>query len=49
MIFSMPSGTPPNKVLAAVKDFAREEFGAKHRYAVVLHLCGAVIYVEHPR
>ncbi len=37
MIFSMPAGTPPNKVLAAVKDFAREEFGAKHRYAMVLH------------
>jgi hypothetical protein len=37
MIFSMPSGTPPGKVLAAVKDFAREEFGAKHRYAMVLH------------
>jgi hypothetical protein len=33
----MPAGTPPNKVLAAVKDFAREEFGAKHRYAMVLH------------
>ena len=37
MIFSMPAGTPPKKVLAAVKDFAREEFGAKHRYAMVLH------------
>jgi hypothetical protein len=37
MIFSMPAGTPRNKVLAAVKDFAREEFGAKHRYAMVLH------------
>lgn len=37
MIFSMPVGTPPQKVLAAVKDFAREEFGAKHRYAMVLH------------
>jgi len=37
MIFSMPAGTPPGKVLAAVKDFAREEFGAKHRYAMVLH------------
>ena len=37
MIFSMPAGTPPDKVLAAVKDFAREEFGAKHRYAMVLH------------
>jgi len=37
MLFSMPAGTPPEKVLAAVKDFAREEFGAKHRYAMVLH------------
>src|ERR1700741_4677911 len=37
MIFSMPAGTPPNKLLVAVKNFAREEFGAKHRYAMVLH------------
>jgi relaxase-like protein len=37
MIFSMPAGTPPEKVLSAVKDFAREEFGAKHRYAMVMH------------
>lgn len=37
MIFSMPAGTQPQKVLAAVKDFAREEFGAKHRYAMVMH------------
>lgn len=37
MVFSMPAGTPPGKVLAAVKDLAREEFGAKHRYAMVLH------------
>src|SRR5580700_3916210 len=37
LLFSMPVGTPPKKVLAAVKDFAREEFGAKHRYAMVLH------------
>ena len=29
--------TPPNKVLEAVKDFAREEFALKHRYAMVLH------------
>jgi type IV secretory pathway VirD2 relaxase len=36
-IFSMPAGTPPEKVLAAVKNVAREEFGAKHRYAMVLH------------
>jgi hypothetical protein len=37
LIFSMPAGTPPQKVLAAVRDFAREEFGVKHRYAMVLH------------
>lgn len=37
LLFSMPAGTPPKKVLAAVKSFAREEFGAKHRYAMVLH------------
>jgi Relaxase/Mobilisation nuclease domain len=37
LIFSMPPGTPPKKVLAAVRDFAREEFGLKHRYAMVLH------------
>ena len=37
MIFSMPAGTPPDKVLAAVKAFAREEFWAKNRYAMVLH------------
>lgn len=37
VLFSMPPGTPPNKVLEAVKVFAREEFGAKHRYAMVLH------------
>ncbi len=28
---------PPKKVLSAVCDFAREEFGARHRYAMVLH------------
>jgi hypothetical protein len=37
LLFSMPAGTPPDKVLAAVRDFAREEFGLKHRYAMVLH------------
>ena len=37
MIFSMPAGTPPKKVLEAVKNFAREEFGLKHRCAMVLH------------
>jgi hypothetical protein len=37
ILFSMPAGTPPDKVLAAAKNFAREEFGAKRRYAMVLH------------
>lgn len=37
LMFSMPAGTPPQKVLAAVKNFAREEFGLTHRYALVLH------------
>ena len=37
LMFSMPAGTPPDKVLTAVKNFAREEFGLKHRYAMVLH------------
>lgn len=37
LVFSMPAGTPPKKVQSAVRDFAREEFGLKHRYAMVLH------------
>jgi hypothetical protein len=37
LIFSMPAGTPPEKVLTAVKNFAREEFALKHRYVMALH------------
>lgn len=37
LIFSMPPGTPSQGVLAAVRNFAREEFALKHRYAMVLH------------
>jgi hypothetical protein len=37
LLFSMPPGTPPEKVLTAVKNLAREEFGLRHRYAMVLH------------
>ena len=33
----MPKGTPPEKLLLASRDFAREEFAFKHRYAMVLH------------
>jgi len=38
IVFSMPPGTPPAKLLAAVKAFAREEFALKHRYALALHI-----------
>lgn len=37
LLFSMPAGTPAHKVFGAVRNFAREEFGLKHRYAMVLH------------
>ncbi len=37
LMFSMPAGTAPDKVLAAVRNFAREEFWGQHRYAFVLH------------
>jgi hypothetical protein len=37
IVLSMPSPAPPSKVLAAARVFARERFGAQHRYAMVLH------------
>src|ERR1700722_8602479 len=37
LMFSMPAGTPSEKVLLAVRNFLREEFALKHRYAMVLH------------
>src|ERR1700722_2032948 len=37
LMFSMPPGTSPQGVFAAVRNFAREEFALKHRYAMVLH------------
>jgi hypothetical protein len=37
LMLSMPPGTPPDKVLAAVRNFAREEFALQHRHAFVLH------------
>jgi type IV secretory pathway VirD2 relaxase len=37
LVFSMPKGTPPEKLLKAVKKFATEKFGAQHRYAMALH------------
>jgi hypothetical protein len=38
LVFSMPKGTPPDKVLRAVQVFAREKFALKHRYAMALHV-----------
>jgi hypothetical protein len=37
VMFSMPAGTPPAKVLNAVKNFSREEFALRHRYVMALH------------
>jgi hypothetical protein len=37
LTFSMPPGTPPEKVQHAVRNFAREEWWGQHRYAFVLH------------
>ncbi len=37
LMFSMPPGTAPDKVLGAVRNFAREEFWGQHRYAFTLH------------
>ncbi len=39
----MPAPTPPEKVLATAKTFAREKFGVKHRYAMALHT-----HQQHP-
>lgn len=37
VILSMPRGTPPQKLLAASRAFAREQFSGQHRFALVLH------------
>lgn len=37
VMLSMPPGTPAKGVLQAARNFAREEFALKHRYALVLH------------
>jgi Relaxase/Mobilisation nuclease domain len=37
VVLSMPAGTPADRLLRAAQTFARETFGAKHRYAMVLH------------
>lgn len=37
VVLSMPAGTPADGLLRAARTFARETFGAQHRYAMVLH------------
>lgn len=37
IVLSMPAGTPPQKMLAAARVIARENFALQHRYALVLH------------
>ncbi len=37
VVLAMPAGTHADKVLAAAKHFAREKFGAQHRYVMALH------------
>ncbi len=37
IMLSMPPGTPADGVLEAARNFAREQFALKHRYALVLH------------
>ena len=37
LVFSMPKGTAPDKVHAAVRNFATEKFALQHRYAMALH------------
>lgn len=37
LVFSMPAGTNPKKVLGAVQNLCREEFALKHRYVMALH------------
>lgn len=43
IVLSMPVPTPPGKVLAAARVFARERFALKHRYAMALHT-----HQQHP-
>ena len=37
ILFSMPAGTPPDRLLAAVRAFVLERFAPTHRYALALH------------
>jgi len=43
VVLAMPVGTPPEKVLAAARHFARDKFGVQHRYVMALHT-----HQQHP-
>lgn len=55
LVLSMPGRTPAEKVLAAARTFAREQFALQYRYAMVLHTDQAhphvhlVVKAEHER
>jgi type IV secretory pathway VirD2 relaxase len=40
IVFSMPAGTSPLKVLAAVRKLAVDEWALEHRFAMALHIDG---------
>ena len=46
LVFSMPAGTPPKKILQAVRKLALNEWELKHRYAMVLHTDGGHPHVH---
>ena len=46
LVFSMPPGTNPDKMLSAVQNLCREEFALKHRYAMALHTDNAHPHVH---
>lgn len=46
LVFSMPKGTPPEKMLQAVKIFTMEKFALQHRYALALHTDQAHVHVH---
>lgn len=37
LVFSMPKGTPPDKLYKAVRKFAVEKFALQHRYVMAMH------------
>jgi hypothetical protein len=37
LIFSMPPGTPPDRLLKAVRKLVWNQFGSRHRHVMVLH------------